>query len=44
MYHNNLFKGVFVAILLLVMAFSSNNGLFSQTARNPVLEYCSGTW
>jgi len=44
MYNQNLLKGSIVVILLLVLSFGTGNILLSQTARNPVIEFCTGTW
>jgi hypothetical protein len=38
------FKRILVLTILLMLGLGTFNFLVSQTARNPVLELCSGTW
>ena len=34
--------GIFVSMVVVIFTFSKNN--YAQAQRNPVLEFCSGTW
>jgi hypothetical protein len=41
---NRLLTPIFAVFILLVLGFGFLNIAFSQTQRNPVIEFCTGTW
>jgi len=41
---NRLRTQIFAVFVLLVLGFGFLNIAMSQTQRNPVIEFCTGTW
>jgi len=37
-------RNMAIIVSMAITAFAFSQDLFAQTQRNPVLEYCTGTW